>query len=242
MSATSRSALVSGVRGGLGQALAARLLDQGVQVVGLSRNRPSAPLGDHPDFDFVSVDLSDLPRLEERLSAVLTGRRFELAILNAGVFGKLAPLADTSIERLRAIMDLNVWANKLLIDLLLRVAEVDQLIAISSAAAVNGSGGWGGYAISKAALNLLMRCFADEHPQTHFVAVAPGIIDTPMLREILAHRPDARYPALARVRAAQQAGQVLSPEAAARRLLDARERLAALPSGSYADIRRLSSR
>ena len=46
-------------------------------------------------------------------------------------------------------MELNVWANKELIDTLALHAKVKQIVGISSGAAINGSKGWGSYSLSK---------------------------------------------------------------------------------------------
>ncbi|MCP3870534.1 MAG: SDR family NAD(P)-dependent oxidoreductase [Gammaproteobacteria bacterium] len=48
---------------------------------------------------------------------------------------------------------------------------MEQIVMISSGAAVLGNQGWGGYAISKAALSMLARLYAHEFTQTHISLV-----------------------------------------------------------------------
>jgi len=133
-----------------------------------------------------------------------------------------------------------VWANMGLIDSLLSLVPViTQLVAISSGAAFNGSGGWGAYSISKSALNLLIRVYGNEHPKTHFSSLAPGVVDTAMVQKVLAMHAHRRYSAKGRIHRASEEGGILSPAEAADRIVARLPRLRERPSGSYADIRQM---
>jgi len=167
-------------------------------------------------------------------------RSLDLVILNAGVLGEIKDLNTTSLSEIAAVMDVNVWANKLIYDALLDLRiPVTQLVAISSGASVNGSGGWGAYSISKAALNLLFRVYAHEHPETHFTCLAPGLIDSQMLDYVCSLPDSERYPAVARVKSAAGTERLQSPAHAAKRLIDGLPKLLECPSGSYVDIREM---
>jgi NAD(P)-dependent dehydrogenase (short-subunit alcohol dehydrogenase family) len=231
--------LITGIHTGIGHALAAELLDTGAEVWAVSRTAPE-DLAQHQRLQFVSLDLRRFDDIAPALDTLLDGvDSLDLAILNAGVLGDLKDLRDTSIDELRRVMDLNVWANKVVIDALLAKRQVKQVVAISSGAAFNGSGGWGAYSISKSALNLLVRVYAHEHPQTHFSALAPGVIETSMIHAILAQPDNPRHGANIRIRAANAEGRILSPATAARRLVACFPELLERESGSYADIRKL---
>jgi len=91
----------------------------------------------------------------------------------------------------------------------------------------------GGYSISKAALNMLIKVYAKEYPNTHFCALAPGVIDTPMVRTILDEVDEARFPSVARLKN----GPIQTPEEAAKRLFDTFPKLTAYESGSFVDVR-----
>jgi alcohol dehydrogenase len=58
--------------------------------------------------------------------------------------------------------------------------KVKQVVAISSGASKNTYTGWGAYSISKAALNMMMKVYAEEQPEIHFLSISPGPVDTPM--------------------------------------------------------------
>jgi NAD(P)-dependent dehydrogenase (short-subunit alcohol dehydrogenase family) len=234
----SKHVLITGIHTGLGHALARRCLEQGDRVLALSRVLPE-DLADQEGLTFRALDLRRTEEIPDAVNVLLTGLdSIDLAVLNAGVLGEIKDLHQTSLEELRDVMDINVWANKVLIDALIaHHAPVNQIVAISSGAAFNGSGGWGAYSISKSALNLLIRVYAHEHPGTHFIALAPGVVETAMIRYILARPEDPRYGANGRIRKAAAEGRILDPETAAANILARVTELRRHSSGTYVDIR-----
>src|SRR5690606_11341690 len=100
-------------------------------------------------------------------------------ILNAGVLGDIDLLQNTGLEAIKQVFEINVWVNKVLIEELFKSGfGVRQVIAISSGASVNGSLGWGAYSLSKSTLNMLIQLYSFEYSETHFSAIAPGLIQT----------------------------------------------------------------
>ncbi len=227
--------LITGVSSGLGHALAEVCLERGYRVYATGRHRPSDI--EHPNFHFFACDLSDLKSLRACVTEGLQGvDQLEAVILNAGMLGEIKPMVETSVEALKKICDLNVWANKLLLDLLIaRELRVKQVIGISSGAAVNASKGWGGYSLSKSALNMLLRLYAHEMPSTHLTALAPGVIDTPMVRYILEEVDETAYPSAGRLKR----GPIMTPQEAAKRLVDTIPKLLRYESGAFVDIREM---
>ncbi len=228
-----RKILITGVSSGLGAALAEACLARGDDVYGLGRHDNKA-LHNKPGYYFLPVDLSDVELLRENIKEFLRHHHFDLAILNAGQLGEIKELGETSLAELRRIFDLNVLANKQIIDALDLHAKVDQVAAVSSGAAINGHKGWGSYSISKAALNIMIKVYAEEKPWTHFSAIAPGVVMTPMLKELFDTADPALFPSVQRLRE----GLILSPEVAAERFLKACEVTRVKhPSGSFLDVR-----
>jgi len=231
-----RKVMITGVSSGLGAALAERALEQGDQVYAVGRHDNKRFLN-QAGYYFLPLDLSDVTMLRENLKAFVKGHAFDLVILNAGQLTEIKELSETSLEEIHKTMDLNVWANKQIIDTLDLHARPRQVVAVSSGAAVNGSKGWGAYALSKAALNMLIKLYAAEKPWTHFSAIAPGIVMTPMLEKILRITDPIRYPSIQRIKD----GPIQTPEIAARRFLDACEKALEYPSGSFLDVRTIES-
>lgn len=229
---------VTGTSSGLGYALAKHFVKSGADVYGLSRREPD----NAEDYRFIACDLGDFAALETTLPMLLEGvATLDLVVLNAGTLGRIQDMSRCGMDELKAQMDVNLWANKVIIDFLLygKIA-VKQLIAVSSGASQSGSLGWNGYSLSKAALNMMMKLYANEMPETHLCALAPGLIDSPMLGSILYGDHDtARYTTVERLRQSQEEGLVLTPSECAA-LIDAkRGALLRFPSGEYVDIRNL---
>jgi len=230
--------LITGVSSGLGKALAAHYLAQGARVYGVARRTPQE-LRANRNFVFLSADLRSLSRISKNLETLLPANaNLDLVILNAGILGEIKDMQQTSLDELREIFDINLWANKNICDFLMHRTSTRQVVAISSGAAVNGNRGWGGYSLSKAALNMLVKLYAAENPETHYSAVAPGLIDTAM-QDYLCVVPDAKkYQALEKLRSARGTENMPTPEKAAEKLGPFFSRLpSAIESGSFTDIR-----
>jgi len=235
-----RNALITGISSGLGMGMAEVLLERGFRVFGASR-RGAGPLAGRGHLRAVELDLTDFDAVPAALGDLLAGvDRLEWVLLNAGALGELQDMAEVGIADLRRLMEINTWANKVVLDALFAAGlVVDQVVAISSGAAVNASRGWAGYTISKAALNALIKLYAAERPETHFCALAPGLIDTAMQDYLCGLNPSKRYPSLARIQAARGTSTMPQPRQAAERVIACFARLRTLPSGTFTDIRKL---
>ncbi len=222
---------ITGVGSGLGEALAHAYLDRGDDIEAAGRHLPE-PL-EVRGVSFCRCDLSETDRIAEILRPFVEKKHYDIVILNAGILGEIRRLIDTDLDALKRVMEINLWANKEIVDTFLRYTKTRQVVAISSGAAVNGSKGWGGYALSKAALNMLMKLYAAEAPHIRFNALAPGVIDTPMVRHILEKVDGEAYPSAERLRN----GPIHTAEEAAERLLETFPKLLTLENGAFYDVR-----
>ncbi len=237
-----QNVLITGIGSGIGVGLAKACLARGDRVYALSRKlSPEIPATS--DLIFQSQDLADLGGIAQSIDGLLQGvERLDLVVLNAGVLGDIRDLKDTSLEDIQRMMTVNTWANKVVVDALLRLAiPIKQVVGISTGAAVSGSRGWNGYALSKAAFLMLLKLYAAEVPDTHFCSLAPGLVDTGMQAQ-LASLPDAveeTYPVIARIRRNRGTADMPEPDTAAPRLLACMQKALAEPSGAYLDIRQM---
>ncbi len=222
---------ITGVGSGLGKALCEEALRRGYEVYALSRHLPSELEG---RVRFVRCDLRELERVGCAVRELLDGvKELDLAVLNAGVLGQFGDMSEVPLHRFEEVMNVNVWANKIIMDALKGV-RVKQIVGISSGAAVNCNRGWNAYSISKAALNCLLRLYAREMEGTHVTALAPGLVLTPMLEEVM--RQDAeRFPSVKRILEAPKR----TPEEAAKLIFDTLPKLLEFESGSFVDIRKI---
>ena len=227
---------ITGNSSGLGRGFSEYGLENGWQVYGCSRRGCDLD-GVHD----VQCDLAEFDAVPAVLDKLLGGvKQLDLVILNAGILGEIKPMHETPLKDLNRIMDINVWSNKVVLDWLLQAGiKVDQIVAISSGAAVLGNKGWSGYALSKASLNMLLRLYAHEFPGTHISAIAPGLIDSSMMDYLCVEPDPEEYPALARIREARGTETMPKPRQAAERVMSVVPELKQFESGSFVDIRQI---
>lgn len=237
----SGNALITGHSRGLGNGFATELLARGWTVYGVSRHSAGDRLDPNAEWHEHCHDLRDHGGIADALDALLSGvERLDLVVLNAGILGEVRPLTDTPLSDLRRAMDINVWANKLIIDWLRgRGINVRQIVAMSSGAAVNGHKGWGGYALSKAALNMLIQLYARELEDVHLTALAPGLVDTAMQDYLCGEVDPERFPSVAKLRAARGTDAMPEPRTVATHVLDRLDELRGYPSGRFIDLRQI---
>jgi NAD(P)-dependent dehydrogenase (short-subunit alcohol dehydrogenase family) len=233
---------ITGCSSGLGYGLSNHYLNEGHKVFGLSRSTNDV-LNSHSAYHFLQLDLSGLNEIRGKVRDFLKNESgMDLVILNAGILNDVRDLKDTDIEEIKKVMDVNVWANKVLIDVLFeQLNSIDQLVAISSGAAVSGTRGWNAYSLSKSTLNMLIDLYSREHPQTHFCALAPGLIETGM-QDYLNDLPEAyekKFPMVKKLKEARGTDSMPKPDEAAVIVADAIRKVTEYESGSFLDVREL---
>ena len=166
---------LTGTTSGLGKALAKTYSKTGYEIYGLSRTKSN-------EYNHVTCDLERVYDISYKLSTLLKDvKEIDVVYLNAGVLGNIEYLNKIKLHDLETSFTINTWANKVIIDyMIMNNIEVKQVVAISSGASQKTYTGWGEYSISKAALNMMIQVYAEEHPDIHFLSVSPGPVDTPM--------------------------------------------------------------
>lgn len=234
-----KTILITGCNRGFGHGLATVALEDGYELVALGRTEPTDLLT-KGTVRFIEIDLSKIDSIAQVTREGLDGiEHLDMVVLNAGILGKLAHLSEVEIADLKKTMDVNVWSNKVLLETLFDLPlSIDRVLAISSGAAVSGHRGWAGYGLSKAAFVMLIKLFANEHPETHFLSVAPGLIETGMQSTIRDLQQDEAFPSFGRLRAAHGTSDMPDPTDAARNLFQMLSGpMGNQPSGDFVDIR-----
>jgi NAD(P)-dependent dehydrogenase (short-subunit alcohol dehydrogenase family) len=183
---TGRRAVVTGAASGIGQAVAHRLLREGVAVIAADRNEaglePIVVAGATP---FVGDLASDADR--DRL--IEAGAGVDHLVNAAGII-RLKPILEFTVADLREIYAINVEATW---DLVSRIGRTmpsgGSIVNLSSSSAKLATTTEAAvYASSKTAVLSITRSFAYAFaPQGVRVnAICPGIIDTPMQDRVLA--------------------------------------------------------
>jgi NAD(P)-dependent dehydrogenase (short-subunit alcohol dehydrogenase family) len=187
-----RVALVTGASRGLGRALAAELVRRGWHVVVDARD--AAPLASAVDemqapdaVTAVAGDVSDPAHRRELADAVDKAGGLDLLVNNASVLGPSPQprLAEYPIDVLEQVYAVNTIAPIALLQLVLPQLEErgGRIVDVSSDAAVEAYGGWGGYGSAKAALDQLTAVLAVEHPTLRIYALDPGDMATDLQQQ-----------------------------------------------------------
>ena len=167
-----RIALVTGASRGIGRAASLALAEAGAHVIAVART-----VGGLEELDdaiqakggtttLVPVDLKDSAGID-RMGAAIFERwgKLDMLLANAGILGVLTPLTHLAPKVWDELIAVNLTANWRLIrslDQLLRLSDAGRAVFVSSAAAVNNRPFWGGYSVTKAALDSLVKTYAGE--------------------------------------------------------------------------------
>ncbi len=185
-----RIALVTGASRGIGRAVAVELAKAGAHVIAIARTEGGLTELDDDIKEIggtatlVPLDLRDFDAID-RLGAVVFERWKKLDILvgNAGLLGNLGPMSHIAPDDWQMLNDINLTANWRLIrsfDVLLRQSDAGRAIFVTSGVARNCKAYWGGYAVTKAALDAMIKVYAAELSETSASAnlLNPGPIAT----------------------------------------------------------------
>ncbi len=192
----SRIALVTGASRGIGYATSVALAKAGAHVVAVARTQGGLEeLDDEIRKDggsatLVPLSLTDYEGIA-RLGLALHERHGKLDILvgNAGTAGPSSPLGHIELKPWNDVMAINVTANFQLIrcmDPLLRQSDAGRAVFVTSGVAHKASAYLGPYAASKAALDALVRSWANETANTALSVnlFSPGPIRTRMRAQV----------------------------------------------------------
>ena len=196
-SLSSRIALVTGASRGIGYATARALARAGAHVVAVARTQggleelDDAIRKDGGTATLVPLNITDSDGIA-RLGAALHERhgKLDLLIGNAGVAGTSTPLGHLDPKLWDTAMAVNVTANFQLIrcmEPLLQKSDAGRAVFITSGIAHKATAYMGPYAASKAALDALVRVWANETATTPIRVnlFSPGPIRTRMRATVM---------------------------------------------------------
>jgi len=187
-----RTALVTGANRGIGLAIAKEFGREGATVLLAGRNKAALEkvkdeiTGAGGKAEVCEVDLEDeksvrtLGRtLKEKLKAL------DIFVANAASLGARVPLTQYPLDTWRQTFRINVDANLVLLqelDALLKKSEAPRIVMLSAKVATTGKATTGSYAVSKAALEALVRIYIAEagNSPLRINIVSPGPTRTTM--------------------------------------------------------------
>lgn len=183
--------VVTGAASGIGLASAQRLARDGFRVAMLDRDgtalaNAAAPLADgasiHP------VDVTDEAAVGTAIDRVAATGRIVGLVNSAGIAADV-PLAETSVDLFRRILDINVIGSFLLVrSAVPHIARGGggSIVNIASVSGIQGNRGRTAYGASKGAVITMTKVMAVELAESgiRVNAVAPGAVDTPMVQQV----------------------------------------------------------
>lgn len=163
---------MTGASRGIGRATALALAREGAHVIATART-----VGGLEELDdqikglggsatLVPMDLRDGPAFPRLAGSIAERwRKLDIIVGNAGVLGTLTPVHQIDPKTWIEAIDVNVNANLRLIqfmDPILKASDAGRAVFVTSGAAQNIRPYWGTYSATKAALDVLIKTYAQE--------------------------------------------------------------------------------
>jgi NAD(P)-dependent dehydrogenase (short-subunit alcohol dehydrogenase family) len=192
-----RIALVTGASRGIGRESALALAKAGAHVIAAARTQGGleelddeifAATGEHATL--VPLDLMNGDGIDHLGRAIFDRwGKLDILVHAAGFHGGLSPVPHIGPAQWDKVLGVNVTAAYRLIrstEMLLRRSDRPRALFVTTGQGIRSRAFWGPYAASKAALDVLVRCWADE-VETFGVRAAlidPGVMRTKMRAEV----------------------------------------------------------
>ncbi len=184
MNSDIQTVVVTGANRGIGLALIREYKKRGARVIGICR-KPSAALEDSADSVITNIDVGTDDGVA-KLAKALEGIPIDLLINNAGILSN-EQLGDINYHSVIEQLNINALGPLRVTEALAAGlkpgAKVAMITSRMGSITDNGSGGYYGYRMSKAALNAAAMSLAKDL-KTREIAVAilhPGFVQTEMV-------------------------------------------------------------
>lgn len=187
-----RIAIVTGAGSGIGRAASMRLGAAGYCVVLVSRNREGLETTAEQvegDTFIYPTDVSDPDTVTMLIEDVLASFGRIDALVHCAGFAEVLPIDEITPEHWRRTIDVNLSAAVLLTAAVWPTFMAQRsgvIVNVSSMASIDPFPGFSTYAAAKIGVNMFTQCAAREGESigVKAVAVAPGAVETPMLRSV----------------------------------------------------------
>lgn len=199
--------LVTGASRGIGRAAALAFAREGAHIIAVARNIDGLEALDdgikraRGEASLVPLDIRDFDGID-RLGATINERwkRLDVLVLNAAILGPVMPLAQIPPKAWAEAIDINLSANYRLLrsmDPLLRCSAAGRVIAVTSGIAQRPRGFLAAYGATKAALEAMIKSYAEECANTPVKAnlLNPGPTRTDMRATLMPGEDPMSLPA-----------------------------------------------
>ena len=200
MKLENKTAIVTGASGGIGQATAKRLLEEGANVMLAGRSSEKleatrANLGANESLSACVGEVTDEEYVERLISETVSEfGSVDVLFANAGTEGNIGPSwEEAEVSDFKNVLEVNVigvWlCIKHAVQAMKKNEEQSSIIINSSVAGVSSNAGNGAYVASKHAVLGLTRTGTASFSQYNIRvnAVGPGPIDNRMMNDIISN-------------------------------------------------------
>ena len=187
-----RVALVTGGGSGIGLATAERLLASGWKVAIVDRDEKALEAqrqghAGNPDVLVAPLDVTDEPAAGKAVGLVVEALGGLDGVVNSAGIAADIPALDTPVDLFRRILDVNVVGTFIVARAAARVMKErggGAIVNMASVSGLRGSKGRSAYGASKGAVVTLTQVLANDLARygIRVNAVAPGPVDTPMVK------------------------------------------------------------
>ncbi len=181
-----KMAVITGGTSGIGLATAKLFVKEGAYVFITGRRQKeldAAVQAIRRNVTGVQGDIARLADLDRLYEAVKTKGRIDVVFANAGV-AEFAPLGKITEEHFDKVFDTNVKGTLFTVQKALALMnDGGSIILNGSVASVKGTGAFGVYGATKAALRSFVRTWTSDLKDRHIRSnvVSPGPTDTPIV-------------------------------------------------------------
>lgn len=199
---TGKVALITGAASGIGAAAARRFSAEGAKLILTDiAEAPLRALAESigPDVMFSQLDVADEAATAKVVAdGVARFGGIDVAVLNVGVTGTMAPIGKTETESFAATMTTNVTGAfiglKYVMEAMTGRGGAIVMTASTAGFRAGAPGRWG-YVTSKHAVVGLMRCAAAEGAPLgiRVNSISPGGVDTPMTQSLKTMVGEEKY-------------------------------------------------
>ena len=190
-------AIVTGGASGIGKACAELWAKEGATVVVADVNEADGTaVAEAIGGMFVKTDVSVAEEVEALVNKTVEAYgKLDIMFNNAGIDGKQAPIADSSLENYHNVMKINmdgVFYGMKYALLQMREQGSGTILNTSSTAGLVGFPNIAPYSASKSGINNLMRAAVAAHAAEgiRINAIAPSVVDTPLVQNFIEESED----------------------------------------------------
>ena len=184
-----KRAIIAGIDSGLGSMIASHLAAKGWEIVGTTRRTGLDSEKYQQNFIISKCDFSNSQSIDTCVSEILImNKDWHVLVLAIGVLAPIGEFTSTNYEQWKNSFDVNFLGQMHFIQKLLRNSpdNSSKLVLTFAGGGTNGPTlNFSSYTLAKIALIKAMELLASEIPDTKFVSLGTGWMNTPIHTQTL---------------------------------------------------------